>query len=113
MDCSGKGSLKMNTKLFFPVLLLAAAVAPGALAAGDDSETNVSHQKWSIAGYSRGAVTIHKCSTGAAVVQADPKQTLLDYDSLMVAINRNSRPLALPLAKPSHVVNSAASRQLR
>ena len=41
MDCSGKGSLKTKTKLFFSVLLLAAAVAPGALAAGDDSETNV------------------------------------------------------------------------
>jgi hypothetical protein len=27
MDCSGKGSLKMKTKLFFSVLLLAAAVA--------------------------------------------------------------------------------------
>jgi hypothetical protein len=41
MECSGKGSLKMKTKLFFSLLLLTAAVAPGALAAADGGDRNL------------------------------------------------------------------------
>jgi hypothetical protein len=88
MDRSGKGSLKMKTKLFFSVLLLAAAVAPGALAAGDDSETNARTRN----GQSLATPAEQSPSTnvppGPAVVPADSKQPLLDYDSLMVAITQ-------------------------
>jgi len=41
MECSGKGSLKMKTKLFFSLLLLTAAVAPAALAAADGGDRNL------------------------------------------------------------------------
>ena len=41
MECSGKGSLKMKTKLFFSLLLLTAAVAPGALAAADGGDRSL------------------------------------------------------------------------
>jgi hypothetical protein len=41
MECSRKGSLKMKTKLFFPLLLLTAAVAPGGLAAADGGDRNL------------------------------------------------------------------------
>jgi hypothetical protein len=47
-DGPGKGSLKMKTKLFFSLLLLTAAVAPGALAAADGRQES-SHRKGSIA----------------------------------------------------------------
>jgi len=40
MECSGKGSLKMKTKLFVSLLLLTAAVAPGALAAAAGGDRN-------------------------------------------------------------------------
>jgi Spy/CpxP family protein refolding chaperone len=88
MDCPGKGSLKMKTKLFFSVLLLAAAVAPGALAAGDDSETNARTRN------GQSLVTPAEQSPSAnfpsvpAVVPADPPQALPDYDSLMVALTQ-------------------------
>jgi hypothetical protein len=88
MDCPGKGSLKMNTKLFFPVLLLAAAVAPGALAAGDDSETNVRTRSGKLLVTPAEKSPSTNVPPGAAVVQADPKQALLDYDSLMVGITQ-------------------------
>jgi len=51
MECSGKGSLKMKKKLFFSLLLLTAAVAPGALAATDGGRQEFSHRKGSIAGH--------------------------------------------------------------
>jgi hypothetical protein len=88
MDCSGKGSLKMNTKLFFSVLLLAAAVAPGALAAGDDSETNVRARSGQLLVIPAEQSPSTNVPPGPAVVPADPKQALLDYDSLMVGITQ-------------------------
>jgi len=41
MECSGKGSLTMKTKLFVSLLLLTAAVAPRALAAADGGDRNL------------------------------------------------------------------------
>ena len=75
--------MKMNTKLFFSVLLLAAAVAPGALAAGDDSETNVRTRSGQLLVTPAEQSPSTNVRPGAAVVQADPKQALLDYDSLV------------------------------
>ena len=88
MDRSEKGSLKMKTKLFFLVLLLAAAMAPAALAVGDDSETNARTRN----GQSLVTPAEQSPSTnvppGPAVVPVVPKQALPDYDSLMVALTQ-------------------------
>jgi hypothetical protein len=48
-DGMGKVVLKMKTTLFCPLLLLAAAMAPGALAAADEGEMN--SQKVGCAGW--------------------------------------------------------------
>ena len=78
----------MKTKLFFPVLLLAAAMAPAALAVGDDSETNARTRN----GQSLVTPAEQSPSTnvppGPAVVPVVPKQALPDYDSLMVALTQ-------------------------
>jgi len=88
MDYSGKGSLKMKTKLFFSVFLLAAAVAPGALAAGDASETNARTRKGQLLVTPAQQSPSTNVPPGPPVMPADPKQALLDYDSLMVAITQ-------------------------
>ena len=85
--CSGKGSLKMKTKLFCSLLLLA-AVASRALAASDEGEIN-SH-----IGRGQSLVTTVEdpattsVPTGPAVEANDPKQALQDYDSLMIALTQ-------------------------
>src|ERR1700726_4381660 len=87
MDCSGKGSLKMKTKLLFSLLLLA-AVASHALAASDEGEVN-SHT-----GRGQSLVTpvedpaTTSVPTAPAVEANDPKQALQDYDSLMIALTK-------------------------
>jgi hypothetical protein len=88
MDCSGKGSLKMKTKLlFFSLFLLAAAVAPGALAAGDNSETNARSESQSLVTPVEQSPPTN-VPPSPAVVPADPKQALHDYDSVMLAITQ-------------------------
>ena len=87
MDCSGKGSLKMKTKLLF-LLLLFAVVASPALAASDEGETN-SHT-----GKRQSLVTpVEEPATttapaGPTIAADDPKQVLQDYDSLMIALTQ-------------------------
>jgi hypothetical protein len=77
----------MKIKFLFSLLLLAAAVAPGALAA-DAGERN-SH-----IGREQSLVTpvedpaIRSVPTGRAVQANDPKQALQDYDSLMIALTQ-------------------------
>src|ERR1700756_3832842 len=88
MGCSGKGSLKMKTKLFCSLLLLVAALAPGALAASDEGEIN-SHT-----GRRQSLVTpveepaITTVPTGPTTAVDDPNQVLQDYDSLMIALTQ-------------------------
>jgi LTXXQ motif family protein len=88
IDCSGKGSLKMKTKLFFSLLLLVAAVAPGALAAADDVNTkaHTGRNQLLVTPVDDPAVT--NVPTSPAVVPDDPKQVLQDYDSLMIALTQ-------------------------
>jgi hypothetical protein len=77
----------MKTKLLFSLLLLA-AVASHALAASDEGEVN-SHT-----GRGQSLVTpvedpaTTSVPTGPAVEEKDPKQTLQDYDSLMIALTK-------------------------
>jgi hypothetical protein len=77
----------MKRKWFLSLLLLAAAVAPGALAA-DENERS-SHT-----GTGQSLVTpvedlaVTNIQTNPADESNDPKQTLQDYDSLMIALTQ-------------------------
>ena len=87
MGCSGKGSLKMKTKLLF-LLLLLAAVASHALAASDEGNTN-SHtgkRESLVTPVEEPAITTEP--TGPTVAADDPKQVLQDYDSLMITLTQ-------------------------
>jgi len=78
----------MKTKLFCSLLLLAAAVAPGALAAADEGKTNA-HPGWGQLVVTRiddPAVT--NVPTSPAAAPNDLKQVLQDYDSLMIALTQ-------------------------
>jgi hypothetical protein len=88
MDCSGKGSLKMKTKLFCSLLLLAAAVAPGALAAADEGEKNSHIAREQSPGTPVEDPAITSVPTGRTVQANDPKRALQDYDSLMIALTQ-------------------------
>jgi hypothetical protein len=88
IEGSGKGSLKMKTKLFFSLLLLTAAVAPGALAAADGGYRNFhpGRGQWLVTPVDDPAV--RNVPTSPAAVSNDPKQVLQDYDSLMIALTQ-------------------------
>jgi Spy/CpxP family protein refolding chaperone len=88
MDCSGKGSLKMKTKLFCSLLLLAVAAAPGALAAADEGENNSHIGRKQSSGTPVEEPAITSVPTGRTVQANDPKQSLQDYDSLMIALTQ-------------------------
>jgi hypothetical protein len=88
MECSGKGSLKMKTKLFFSLLLLTAAVAPGALAAADGGDRNLHTGRGQLLVTPVDDPAIKDAPTSPAVVPNDPKQVLQDYDSLMIALTQ-------------------------
>jgi hypothetical protein len=83
----GERQLKMKTKLFVSLLLLTAAVAPGALAAADGGDRNFHTGRGQL-------VTpvddpaVKNAPTSPAVVPNDPKQVLQDYDSLMIALTQ-------------------------
>jgi len=88
MECSGKGSLKMKKKLFFSLLLLTAAVAPGALAATDGGDRNFHTGRGQLLVTSVDDPAVKDVPTSPAVVPNDPKQVLQDYDSLMIALTQ-------------------------
>src|SRR5246127_1425881 len=89
MGCSGKGSLKMKTKLFCSLLLLVAALAPGALAASDEGEINshTGRRQSLVTPVEEPATTT--VPTGPTTAADDPNQVLQDYDSLMIALTQN------------------------
>ena len=88
MACSGKGSLKMKTKLFFSLLLLTAAVAPGVLAAADGGDRNLHAGRGQLLVTPVDDPAVKDVPTSPAVVPNDPKQVLQDYDSLMIALTQ-------------------------
>jgi hypothetical protein len=87
-DGSGKGSLKMKTKLVFSLLLLAAVVAPGALAAADGSDRNVFTRRDQLLVTPVDDSAVKKVPTSPDALPNDPKQVLQDYDSLMIALTQ-------------------------
>jgi hypothetical protein len=87
-DGSGKGSLKMKTKLLFSLLLLTAAVAPGALAAADGGDRNVFTGRDQLLVTPVDDPAVNNAPTSPDVVPNDPKQVLQDYDSLMIALTQ-------------------------
>jgi hypothetical protein len=88
MECSGKGSLKMKTKLFFSLLLLTAALAPSALAAADGGNRNLHTGRGQLLVTPVDDEAVKDVPTSPAVVPNDPKQVLQDYDSLMIALTQ-------------------------
>jgi hypothetical protein len=80
--------MKMKTKLFFSLLLLTAAVAPGALAAADGGERNLHTGRGQLLVTPVDDPAVKNVPTSPAVVPNDPKQVLQDYDSLMVALTQ-------------------------
>jgi hypothetical protein len=88
MECSGKGSLKMKTKLFFSLLLSAAAVAFGAPAAADESKTIAHTGRDQLLVTQVDDPAVPNVPTSPAVAPNDPKQVLQDYDSIMIALTQ-------------------------
>jgi Spy/CpxP family protein refolding chaperone len=88
MECSGKGSLKMKTKLFVSLLLLTAAVAPGALAAVDGGDRNFHTGRGQLLVTPVDDPAVEDVPTSPAVMPNDPKPVLQDYDSLMIALTQ-------------------------
>jgi LTXXQ motif family protein len=88
IECSGKGSLKMKTKLFVSLLLLTAAVAPGALAAADGGDRNDHTGRGQLLVTPVDDPAVKNAPTSPAVAPNDPKQVLQDYDSLMIALTQ-------------------------
>ena len=86
-SCSGKGRLKMKTKLLFSLLLLV-ATAPGALVAADEGERN-SHagRRQSLVTPVADAATTN-VPTSPTIVAEDPTHVVHDYDSLMIALTQ-------------------------
>src|SRR6201993_369953 len=88
LECSGKGSLKMKTKLFVSLLLLTAAVAPRALAAADGGDRNLHAGRGQLLVTPVDDPAVKDVPPNPAAVPSDPRQVLQDYDSLMIALTQ-------------------------
>jgi hypothetical protein len=88
MECSGKGSLKMKTKLFVSLLLLTAAVAPRALAAADGGDRNIHTGRGQLLVTPVEDPAVEDVPTSPALMPNDPKPVRQDYDSLMIAVTQ-------------------------
>jgi hypothetical protein len=84
----GKGSLKMKTKLFVSLLLLTAAVAPGALAAARGGDRTFHTGRGQLLVTPVDDPAVEDVPTSPAVMPNDPKPVLGDYDSLMTALTQ-------------------------
>jgi hypothetical protein len=78
----------MKTKLFFSLLLLTAAVAPGALAAADGGDRNVHTGRGQLLVTPVDDPAVNNAPTSPDALPNDPKQVLQDYDSLMIALTQ-------------------------
>src|SRR4029077_9984642 len=76
-----------KTKLFCSLLLLAAALAPRALVAGDGGDRDVYTGRRQFVTPVQ-APAVKDVPPSPAVVPNDPKQVLQDYDSLMIALTQ-------------------------
>jgi hypothetical protein len=88
MECSGKGSLKMKTKLFVSLLLLTAAMAPRALAAADGGDRNIHTGRGQLLVTPVEDPAVEDVPTSPALMPNDPKPVRQDYDSLMIAVTQ-------------------------
>jgi hypothetical protein len=78
----------MKTRLFCSLLLLTAAVAPGALAAADEGKPSAHTGKGQLLVTPVADPAVKNVPTSPAVVPDDAKQVLQDYDSLMMALTQ-------------------------
>src|SRR6201981_865675 len=88
MEGSGKGSLKMKTKLFVSLLLLTAAVAPRALAAADGGDRNLHTGRGQLLVTPVDDPAVKDVPPNSAAVPSDPRQVLQGYDYLMIALTQ-------------------------
>jgi len=77
----------MKTKLFLSLLLLA-SVVPGALAAGNEDDTNSHSRRNSVLATPVDDSAAKNVPTSPDALPGDPKQVLQDYDSLMIALTQ-------------------------
>ena len=84
----GKGSLKMKTKLFVSLLLLTAAVAPGALAAAHGGDRNFHTGRGQLLVTPVDDPAVEDVPTTPAAMPNDPKPVLEDYDSQITALTQ-------------------------
>ena len=77
----------MKTKMFLSFLLLA-TVIPGALAAGDETETKAPSGRDSVVVIAPEDPAVTNVPTHTAIAPNDPKRVLQDYDSLMIALTQ-------------------------
>src|SRR5580693_3345670 len=78
----------MKTKLLFSLLLLTAALAPGALATADGSDRKFHTGRGQLLVTPVDDQAVKDVPTSPAVGSNDPKQVLQDYDSLMIALTQ-------------------------
>jgi LTXXQ motif family protein len=78
----------MRTKLFVSLLLLTAALAPGALEAADAGDRNLHTGRGQLLVTPVDDPAVKDVPSSPAVVPNDPKQALQDYDSLMIALTQ-------------------------
>jgi hypothetical protein len=78
----------MKTKLFFSLLLLTTAVAPGALAAADGGDRNLHTKRGQLLVTPVDDPAVKDVPTSPSVVPNDSNQVLQDYDSLMIALTQ-------------------------
>ena len=85
---SAKGSLKMKTKLFCSLLLLASALAPYALATAEWGNRTFHAGSGQLLVTRVDDPAVKDMPPSPAVGPRDPKQVLQDYDSLMIALTQ-------------------------
>lgn len=81
-----EGSVKMKTKLFLSLLLLAAAMAPGASWATDERNSHIGRERSLVTPVEQPAPT--DVPPGPAVEPADPDLQSQGYDSMLLGITQ-------------------------
>lgn len=104
----------MKTKLFLLLLLLTAAVAPGALAAADGTDRNHHTERDQLLVAPVDDSAVENVPTSPAAEANDPKQVLQDYDSLMIALTQKFSATLKTIAEAakSGELNSEQAREM-
>jgi LTXXQ motif family protein len=104
----------MKTKWFVSLLLLTAAVAPRALAAGDGGDRNLHTGRGQLLVTPVDDPAVKDLPPHSAAVSSDPRQVLQDYDSLMIALTQKFSATLATIAEAVKrgEVNSEQAREM-